>query len=334
VQGVAGCRGAGCHPARRCTIVIKKYKKMMEKKIFIIILNYKREKDTLECLESLRELRIKNYELRIVIVDNSSTSDGLSQVRKMVNGKWKMEIILNEVNLGFAAGNNTGIKCALSHGAKYIMVLNNDTLVDENLLTELVACLEENPEAGVVSPKIYFAKGYEFHKDRYKDKDLGKVIWYAGGVIDWKNVYGKNFGVDDVDRGQFDKRKQVDYATGSCSLFSAKALTNVGLYDERYFMYFEDADLSMRLKKNGFKILYEPKAFLWHKVAQSSGIGSDLNDYFITRNRMLFGLKYAPIRSKAALIKESVKFLIKGRAWQKVGIRDFYLRKFGKGSWE
>ena len=89
----------------------------------------------------------------------------------------------------------------------------------------------------------------------------------------------------------------------------------------------------LALEKGGFEVMYVPDAHIWHKVAQSSGIGSELNDYFITRNRMLFGLKYAPLRTKLALIKESLKLLLSGRKWQKTGISDYYLGRFGKGSW-
>ena len=96
----------------------------------------------------------------------------------------------------------------------------------------------------------------------------------------------------------------------------------------------EDSDLSERIKKAGFKVMYSPRGRLWHKVSQGSGIGSELNDYFITRNRMLFGMTYAKLRTKFALFRESIKLLLIGRKWQKIGIRDYYLGKFGKGSWK
>jgi GT2 family glycosyltransferase len=117
-------------------------------------------------------------------------------------------------------------------------------------------------------------------------------------------------------------------------LLRSEALKDIGLFDEKYFMYLEDADLSQRLKKKGWEVLYAPKTEIWHKVAQSSGIGSDLNDYFITRNRLLFGMRYAKCRTKLALVKESFKLLLTGRGWQKIGVRDFYLGRFRKGSWK
>ncbi len=302
-------------------------------KIFIVVLNWNQPKLTIECVESLEKLKIdKKNKVEVIIVDNGSTDNSLEELRKLKSKKFGIEVMAAVANLGFAGGNNFGIKYALSHGADYIIVLNNDTLVDPSLLNNLLNTALKDTHIGIVSPKIYFAKGFEFHK-KYKKNELGKVLWYAGGKIDWNNIYGKNIGVDEVDKGQFDKTKEIDFATGACFLIKSEVLKQVGMFDEKYFMYLEDADLGQRLKKRGWKIIYEPSAKLWHKVAQSSGIGSDLNDYFISRNRLLFGFKYAKLRTKLALIRESLKLFIFGRHWQAVGVRDFYFKKLGKGSW-
>jgi GT2 family glycosyltransferase len=302
-------------------------------KIFIVVLNWNQPKLTVECVESLEKLKIDNKDkLEVIIVDNGSSDNSLEELRKLRSKKFKIEVLAAIANLGFAGGNNFGMKYALSHGADYIMILNNDTLVHQNLLNNLLNEITKDDKTGIVSPKIYFAKGFEFHK-KYKKNELGKVIWYAGGKIDWNNVYGINIGVDEVDKGQFEKIKEIDFATGACLLIKANTVKQVGMFDEKYFMYLEDADLSQRIKKRGWKIIYVPTAVLWHKVAQSSGIGSDLNDYFISRNRLLFASKYSKLRTKLALIKESIRLFIFGRHWQAVGIRDFYLKKFSKGSW-
>lgn len=306
-------------------------------KVSIIILNWNRKKDTIECLESIEKLQISNYELEIVVVDNAS-SDGSQKAveqifKKIIKKNVSCKQIRNTANLGFAAGNNVGMKYALDSGADYLLVLNNDTEVDKGLINRLLEVANKHPKAGTIAPKIYFAKGFEFHK-RYKKQDLGKIIWYAGGDMDWNNVYGSNHGVDEVDKGQFEKTRETDFATGACMLLRSEALKDVGLFDEKYFMYLEDADLSQRLKKKGWEVLYTPKTDIWHKVAQSSDIGSDLNDYFITRNRLLFGMRYAKLRTKLALVRESFRLLLTGRRWQKIGMRDFYLGRLGKGSWK
>jgi len=302
--------------------------------VSIVVLNWNGGKDTIECLQSLEKLSTKGFTLSILLVDNGSSIKSIRAIKEYISGcKKKIKLIENGKNLGFTGGNNIGMKHAIKDGADYIMLLNNDTLVDKDLIKGLIDTFKLFEHVGMVSPKIYFAKGYEFKK-QYTKNELGKVIWYAGGNMDWENIYGSNNGVDEVDKGQFDKVAETDFATGACSFINVKALKETGYFDEKYFMYLEDADLSQRMKKKGWKVLYSPKGFLWHRVAQSSGIGSNLNDYFITRNRLLFGLRYAKLRTKIALIKESVKFLLKGRKWQKIGVRDFYLKRFGKGSWK
>jgi GT2 family glycosyltransferase len=302
-------------------------------KVFLVILNWNRATDTIECLRSVNQLSTTDCHLSVVVVDNASKDDSVKKISKLRSENRNLELIVNKANLGFAGGNNVGIRYALGKNADYVMVLNNDTIVDKDLLLNLLKIIKNDPDIAAVSPKIYFHKGFEFHKERYKGSEQGKVIWYAGGIVDWDNVYGNTRGVDDVDHGQYDKALETDFITGTCMLVRSDVIKKTGLFDEKYFMYYEDTDLSLRIRRKGYKILYVPDAIVWHKVAQSSAIGSELNDYFITRNRLLFGLRHAPFRSKIALVKESIKLGLKGRKWQKIGVRDFYLAKFGKGSW-
>ncbi|MBX4205564.1 glycosyltransferase family 2 protein [Candidatus Microgenomates bacterium] len=305
------------------------------KKVFVIIVNWNRVKDTLDCLISLDKITTKDLNINLVVVDNGSTDNSVKQIKNYFS-KSKLRGFTIEVgkNLGFAEGNNIGIEFALANGADYIMLLNNDTYVDKDLIINLVVTLEKDKAIGVVSPKIYFAPGFEFHKDRYNKTDLGKVIWYAGGVVDWNNVYGLTYGVDEVDQGQFDKLTETDFANGACLLIPRNVLEKTKGFDEKFFMYYEDTDLSQRIKKLGYKVVYDPSGIVWHKVSQSSGIGSNLNDYFISRNRMIFGMRYAKLRTKFALFRESIKLLFIGRKWQRIGIRDYFLRNFEKGSWK
>ncbi len=296
--------------------------------IFVVILNWNGIKDTLECLKSIRKLQITNYKLQTIVVDNGSTDNSVAQLKKQKG----ITLLENEENLGFAGGNNVGMKYARENDADFVLILNNDTLVSEDLIVHLVEAAEKNKKAGILSPKIYFEKGYEYHKDQYRGTELGKVIWYVGGVMDWKNVLGSNYGVDDVDVGQYQETRDIDFATGACMFIRRGVIEEVGYFDEKYFLYLEDADYSQRAKNAGWKVVFVPKAHIWHKVSQSSGIGSGLNDYYITRNRLMFGLKYAPIRAKVALIRESLNLLLDGRKWQKKGVKDFFGANFGKGS--
>jgi hypothetical protein len=303
------------------------------KSVFVLILNFNGAKNTLECLASLKKINIQDFKLTILVVDNAS-SEKLS-LKSETTGKIKVEVIENKENFGFSGGNNIGIKQALKNNADYVLILNNDTFVAPDFLNQLIKAAEKNQNAGILVPKIYFAPEFEYHKERYSEKEKGKVFWYAGGKMDWKNVIGSNRGVDEVDKGQFEKSEETEMATGCCMLIRREVLERIGNFDENYFLYYEDADLTMRAKNNGFKIIYVPSSIVWHKNAGSTGgSGSALQDYYITRNRLLFGSKYASIRAKLALFRESLVLLFKGRKWQKCGVIDFYLDKFGKGSYK
>lgn len=277
-------------------------------KIAVVFVVYQNRDNLEEALASLRQGKTGGIELKEIVVDNS------------------------RANLGFTGGNNQGIRQALKWGADAVWLLNDDVKVEKNALLELTKTIDDQG-VGVSVPKIYFYPGFEFHKGRYSKKELGKVIWYAGGKVDWDNVIGVHFGVDEVDSGQIDRKDEVEFATGCSMMINRRALEKVGLLDEKYFMYLEDLDYSVRIKRAGFKIRYQPRAIIWHKNAQSSGVGSGLNDYFFTRNRLLFGMTYAPVRTKFALIRESGRLALEGRKWQRQGVVDFYLRKFGQGSW-
>ena len=151
--------------------------------------------------------------------------------------------------------------------------------------------------------------------------------------MDWLNVFSRHRGVDEVDKGQYDSALEIDFATGCCMCIPRSVLETVGLFDDTLYLYFEDADLSQRILRAGWKIIYQPKAVIWHvNAASGGGSGSPLHDYYLTRNRMVFGMRYASFRTKLALLKESVRLLMTGREWQKKGERDFFLGKFGKGS--
>ncbi len=293
------------------------------------MINYNRQDITVECLESLMKIRREGFDLYTIVVDNYP--ENRIKVDEKKYAKINLKIILNPINSGFAGGMNIGIKEALKNGSDYVLIHNNDTYVKDNFLQELFDFGQKNEKVGIIAPKIYFAKGFEFHKDRYKDSELGHVFWYAGGRMDWKNVIGHHIGVDEVDHGQYDETKETEGASGCCMLVKSEVFKKVGMFDERYFLYYEDADLCHRVKKAGFKIYYLPSSVIWHKNAGSTGgSGSKLQDYYITRNRLLFGIKHAPLRSKIAVKKEGLSLILHGREWQKMGAKDFFLHRFGK----
>jgi GT2 family glycosyltransferase len=305
--------------------------------IAIILLNYNSSDETIECIESLEKITTKNAKLSLIVVDNHSSENEIKKLNKFFkthSSRFVIEIIQNTKNLGYTGGNNSGITKALEMDSEYVLILNNDTTVMSDFLDPLLDVLKNDTTVGIVVPKIYFYPGHEFHTDRYTKKDHGKVIWYAGGEIDWANVIGHHTGVDEVDTDKYTITRETEYATGACVMLKASTLREVGNFDDQYFLYYEDSDLSMRVKRAGYKILFVPQSIIWHKNAGSTGgSGSQLQDYFISRNRMRFGMKYAPLRTKIALTRESIRILFTGRKWQKNGIKDFYTGKFGKGSY-
>lgn len=302
------------------------------KSVFVSIINFNGKKNTLECLESLKKLITKNFKLTIIVVDNAS-EEKFSLENRFVSETTDV-VIRSDKNLGFSGGQNLGIKYALSKGADYVLILNNDTYVDKNFIEELLKVAEQENKIGILSPKIYFAPEFEYHKNRYLKSELGRVFWYAGGDMDWGNVIGHNRGVDEVDKGQFDKIEETSLATGCCMLLKKEVFDIVGVFDDKYFLYYEDADLNIRAKNKGFKIMYVPKSIIWHKNAGSAGgSGSKLQDYYISRNRLIFGMRFAPIRARLSLLRESLKILMNGRHWQKRGVLDFYLGNLNKGSY-
>jgi len=303
-------------------------------KVAIIILNWNKPELTIETVNSVLKINHSNFDYQIFLVDNGSSDNSLSIFQKEFSSNKKIKVISNSANLGFVGGNNTAIKHILKLDFNQILLLNNDVLVDPDFLTNLV---KNTSKYSVLGPKIYFAPGYEYHHDRYTKKQLGHVIWFAGGQMDWDNIYGSHIGVDEVDNGQYDQiNDKVDFLTGCCLLVNRQVFETIGLLDNSFFMYLEDADFCQRAKKNNFKLAYIPSAKIWHINAGSSKSGGDLQNYFITRNRLLFGFRYARFRTKLALIRESFIQLADSKIskWQKIGIKDFYIKKLAKGSWQ
>ncbi|MBI5020628.1 MAG: glycosyltransferase family 2 protein [Ignavibacteriales bacterium] len=221
--------------------------------VYIIVLTWNGKADTLECLQSLQKLSYSNY--KIIVVDNASTDSTAEEVRHLYPS---VEVIRNSSNLRFAGGNNIGIKTALNNKADYILLLNNDTIVAENFLSHLVEAAESDERIGMTGPKIYY------HSDP-------KRIWYAGGVIDWWTGSTSHLGVREIDIGQFEKIKTTDYVTGCSMLVKKSVIEQIGVLDESYYIYGEDADWSLRAVRAGFKLLFVPQALVWHKVSVSTG---------------------------------------------------------------
>lgn len=279
-------------------------------KVTVVILNYKVKQAVINCIHSLGDSDYQNMD--IIVVDNNS-QDG---IREEIQQFSDIKFIENQQNLGYTGGNNIGIKYALSIGADYIVILNPDTEVAKNTISELVRVMKQR-QAGIGSPKILF-------NDR-------KTIWFAGGIFDKDNVIGKHKGVNEEDHGQYDEIEETDYATGCATMVSSEVFRKTGLLDEKYFMYYEDNDFSLRACQLGFKVIYIPSAIVYHENAKSSGLGSPLQDYFITRNRMLYAIKHLSFRTQFALLREMLKNIF--ITPRRLALIDFIIGNFGKGSY-
>lgn len=297
--------------------------------ISIIIVHYNTEKDTRECLKSLTKLEAKNYRYNIIIVDNGSKEPLRLTHKELEN---KVEVLRSESNLGFTGGNNIGLRHALNtHNSDYVLLLNSDTLIEPTFLEKMYTYAEANPEVGLMNPKIYFGKGNEYHTTSYTKAELGKVLWYVGGSIDWQHLLSFHRGIDEVDRGHFDTVQETDFATGCCLLIRRQALESVGPLNDRLFLYSEDVDLSLRIQRAGFKTIMYPEAVIWHKNAGSSqGAGSNIHVYYQTRNRLYIGLKYGNWRARWAALRLAWDRLIGGNSIEKKAVMDLFLKNLGK----
>lgn len=296
------------------------------KKITLVMVNWNGSRDTRESLSSLQRLKSSGVSLETVVVDNGSTDGSVARLSAEFP---RVTILALDKNLGFTGGNNTGIRYAMSRGAEFVWLLNNDTIADPGALSLVEAFRDAH--VGIAGSKIYFAPGHEYHKDRYAKNELGKVFWYAGGRIDWDNMYASHRGVDEVDAGQYDEVTETPFVTGCSMMIRRDVVEQIGVLDDKFYLYLEDLDYGLRAKARGFRLLYYPKSVIWHVNAGSSGgAGNPIHDYYITRNRLLVGMRYAPVRTKAALIREAVRLVTQGNPEKKKAVLDALFGRWGK----
>ena len=248
---------------------------MSQQIVAIVILNWNKKYDTAECLSSV--YRMTNQKFDVFLVDNGSTDGSVSFLNKQYP---RVHYIQNEKNVGYATGNNIGIKEALKEECSFILLLNNDTIVDSNLLTESLKTIELSDKIGMVGAVNYY----------YSDR---KNIQFSGGCMDWYR--GNIFDITrhQEDRNQFPEYRQVDAISGSCMLIRKEVFERIDLFDERFFLNYEDTDLCCRAKRAGYKIFTSMKAHIWHKVSLSFKNNSFIH-YFIARNKPLFLIKNCP----------------------------------------
>ena len=284
----------------------------MAPELSIITINYNGLQDTCELLETLP---LKDERLEVIVVDNASKNDETTLIEQRFP---QVTVIRSEKNLGFAGGNNLGIKA--SHG-KYLFFVNNDTVFKRekgivksekyaSAFQPLIERLESSKKIGAVCPKIRFA---------WDDNPIQYAGYTPLSSITMRN---RSIGFGEPDQGQYDKAHTTPYAHGAAMMVKREVIEKAGLMPECYFLYYEELDWSMMIRRAGYEIWYEPACIIYHKESQATGQNSPLKTYFITRNRLLFNQRNQsrPIRWLTTLYligivaaKDILKYYIKRR---------------------
>ena len=281
----------------------------------IITINYNGLKDTCELIDSI----LFNNDLEVIVVDNASEKDEAS----IVSEKYpQVKVIRSSQNLGFAGGNNLGIKASKG---EYILLINNDTYFKEYNIDALIKRLEASDRIGMVCPKLRFSWG-------------NNPIQFAGYTpLSNITVRNQSIGFGEEDRGQYDTAHPTPYAHGAAMLIKREAIDKVGLMPECYFLYYEELDWSMMFTRAGFEIWYDPACTVFHKESQATGKNSPLRTYYIVRNRLLLVkrnwkgitkyLSYAYLLGVVG-VRDILKYALSGK-WELLkattnGLRDFY----------
>jgi hypothetical protein len=255
------------------------YKLMHQPLVINIVLNYNRKDDTLACLASLAANTYQNQ--KTIVLDNGSTDGTVPAIRSAFPD---VQVIDLTENRGYAGNNNVGIRAALDQGADWVFVLNEDTILDPECISNLVQIGESDSRIGIVGPMVYHF-------------DTPDIIQSAGGLFD-NNLRGYHIAQNAPDKGQFPQPHLVDWISGCAIMVRRAAIEEVGMIDERFFYYVEEAEWCLRTKEAGWKILHVPGAKLWHKGVQLDYKPKPSVTYYATRNRLLLLSKHhAPLKA-------------------------------------
>ncbi len=253
---------------------------MSNPRVGIVIVNYNGWGDTLECLESLEAVSYENF--FVVVVDNCSPQqENRERLRAYRAKRYSLDLLFLDENLGFSGGNNAGIHLAREEDPEYLMLLNNDTVVEAECISHLVKFLREHPRAWA-SPFIYY----------YNEQE---TIWFGGGKFHWIGG-GRHLSQRAHRRTAPRSPVQSDFLTGAAVMFPVNAIAAIGLLDERYFLYYEDVEYSLRARKAHYKLYALPQARVWHKKsAAAKKLGDPLIMRYHHRNILLLAYTHIPV---------------------------------------
>ena len=276
--------------------------------ISIITINYNGLKDTCALIETIP---LDDESLEMIVVDNASREDEASVIQERFP---QVKVIRSKENLGFAGGNNLGIKAARG---KYLYFVNNDTILDvsgkrpegRDVFQPLIDRLESDEKIGVVCPKIRFA---------WEDNPIQFAGYTPLSTITMRN---RSIGFGEKDKGHYNNAHPTPYAHGAAMMVKREVVEKAGMMPECYFLYYEELDWSMMIRRTGYNIWYEPQSTIYHKESRTTGQNSPLRTYYITRNRLLFVKRNVKTPEKFLTYlylillvgtRDFIKYLIKG----------------------
>lgn len=243
--------------------------------VLIVILNWNGKEDTIECLESLNRLDYSGCS--VVVVDNGSVDESVDSLRERFPD---IVVVENGRNLGYCGGNNVGIRHALRIASDYVLILNNDTVADTDMLKELVKAAEMNNSIGIAGPTVR-----DYFQDNIIQATGSRICWKKGSFVKVKPGTSEN-----NKNGPFE---DADIVSGSCILAKTEAIRKVGLLDEDYFAHWEEIDWCIRFKKAGYRVVWVQSAKVRHKGGASSSKIGGFREYQNSRNRLWFMRKQA-----------------------------------------
>lgn len=315
----------------------------------------------MECLESLWGIIYPNFS--VYVADNASSDESVSRLARFTIHDSRLTFIQNKENIGFAGGNNIGIKKALEDGAEYILLLNNDTLAhppkpplleggrregEPDFLGKLVEVAESDPQIGIVGPKIYFVPATTHNPQPTTNNEFSakQKIWFGGGKLNWLKTRGAHVDYEKIEtlnpKPYNLKPRDSDYITGCCLLIKREVINKIGLMPEEYFLYYEDVDWCLKAHKAGYRIAYVPQAHIWHKISRSTQAGSSSYIYYHVRNGLMLAWRYGTFFTRLVLpffilwtlAKQIIKLCIPSkRLWALAtlkGVGDFFRGGHGK----
>jgi GT2 family glycosyltransferase len=275
-------------------------------KVGIVILNWNNAPDTLECLDSV--FRIDYSPFYITVVDNGST-DGSAESIQATHPE--LDIIRIEDNCGFCEANNIGVRHVVANGANYILLLNNDVIVDPGIIQGFLDAAAHHPDAGFLGAKTYYHAAPD-------------TIWHGYTKWNAETCQFDHFGHRDVDDGStYEAVVPSDFVNGCAIFFSRSLIDTIGLLDTHFFCYIDETDWCFRAMEHGFVNYYVPQAKLWHKISTSyggvsspeGGSNSPMKEYFRTRNMLLWARHHLPLAQRRRMWRKTLSALAGTRPW-------------------